>query len=259
MQTLTKLESYQLAKAQYSNTCLIENRYLTTLNYLKELNKAQGLEIDDISNRIKIMRETNQNLMNSYKELVDSYEFDQREFSVLVLVSENKRVYISKRIDITKDYYNHYQATGGRKEINETYEECAIREAKEEADVNIDKDKIIYVNICEGFRTFPDGKEILYKTVIYFANIGDQAPKRMEPEKNEIWISVELKDLENYQLTNSLQENKKKLIEMINNRIKLNSRKRKRPNKEISETNGATTPEGSVKLDDNDISNVEIE
>ena len=53
-----------------------------------------------------------------------------------------------------------------KKEHNENYEECAICEAKEEADVNIDE--LVFVILSKGFRIFlGEDKEVLYKTAIY--------------------------------------------------------------------------------------------
>ena len=71
-----------------------------------------------------------------------------------------------------------------KKEHNENYEECAICEAKEEADVNIDE--LVFVILSKGFRIFlGEDKEVLYKTAIYFANIRDQIPKRIEQDRND--------------------------------------------------------------------------
>jgi hypothetical protein len=56
----------------------------------------------------------------------------------------------------------------------------------------------------------------------------------MEPDRNDEWISVDLKDLHKYNLTKSFQDNIEKIIEMINNKIKINNRKRKKPNKPVN-------------------------
>src|SRR5437868_13377102 len=228
MQNLTSQEVYENALKLYSNTCYLETQYLTCLNNLKNLNKETCIEIKDIVNRIEVNMEMNLNLKKNHKATIDFYEYDQCEFSLCLLVNNKKQVWISRRNNITKDYFDHYQATGGKKEPNENYGECALREAKEEADVNIDE--FVFVILSKGFRKFPgEDKEVLYKTAVYFANIGDQIPKRVEQDRNDDWILVKLKDLHKYTLTKSLQENLPKIIEMINEKVKINSRKRKKP------------------------------
>ncbi|KAF0559873.1 penicillin-binding protein [Gigaspora margarita] len=72
-----------------------------------------------------------------------------------------------------KDYYNYYQSVCGMKENNETFEECAIQKTKEE--VNIKIEELNFINVHNWFYKFPDRKECLFKTLIYYSFI-DKIP-----------------------------------------------------------------------------------
>ncbi|CAG8735543.1 4348_t:CDS:2, partial [Cetraspora pellucida] len=74
------------------------------------------------------------------------------------------------------------------------------------------------------FRVFPnsEGKQILYHTAIYYS-ITDQVPQHTEPKNHTEWISVDLKELTNYDMTDSIRENiaeKRKLKEIEGSVIK---------------------------------------
>ncbi|RIB17239.1 hypothetical protein C2G38_2187870 [Gigaspora rosea] len=69
--------------------------------------------------------------MKTKKEIIDKYEQEVREFSLCLLVSSDKNVYLSKRCNPEKDYFDHIQSTGRFKE-----------------------------KMKKGFKQFPDGKEL---------------------------------------------------------------------------------------------------
>ncbi|RIB17502.1 hypothetical protein C2G38_2187123 [Gigaspora rosea] len=174
----------------------------------------------------------NKNLQNQLKQNIQSYENDLREFTICILVDNEKRIYLSRRNNPTKDFYGKYQVPGGGKKNNESYDQCAKRETKEETDVEIYE--LDLVTIHQGFRAFPDGKECMFKCAIYFALIGNQIPRQVEASNNNKWFSVELRDLGKYDLTDSLKEFKSIIVEKINSKfrsIKSKDHKKKDSNK----------------------------
>ncbi|CAG8723946.1 14743_t:CDS:2, partial [Gigaspora rosea] len=86
-------------------------------------------------------------------------------FFMFVGISD-KKVYLSKRCNPRKDYFDHIQSTGEFKELDETFEICTRREALEEA--NLELKELFFVCFRKGFKQFQDRKECLYKTAIYF-------------------------------------------------------------------------------------------
>ncbi|RHZ88775.1 hypothetical protein Glove_21g135 [Diversispora epigaea] len=82
-------------------------------------------------------------------------EKDMRHFSICILIDDSKRVWISRRNNSDKDFFDHYQVTGGSKENKETYLECAIREIEEETGITTQYDKL-HQEIFSGviFRNF---------------------------------------------------------------------------------------------------------
>ncbi|CAG8771770.1 13441_t:CDS:2, partial [Cetraspora pellucida] len=152
--------------------------------------KKNGFTIDTVYTQLCSEMEININLLNDTKDSISKLEKEAREFSLLILVNNDKKVYISQRINPFKDYHGKYQVIGGKKESNESYLDCAIREAKEEAGVEIKIEDLNLIGTCEGFRVFPDseGKQILYRTAIYFS-ITDQTLQHTEPKNHAEWIS----------------------------------------------------------------------
>ena len=234
-------QEYNIAKEQYNNTLRDETRYQTFLNTLNEM-KVIGFTTDPLINQVQAVFEINNNLKNDSKAILDKYEKDVHEFSVCILVSDDKKVWIARRNNILKEYYGKYQATGGHKEKDESFETCAIREAKEETGIEI-KD-IKFICLHEGFKKYIDEVECMYRCAIFYSSIQDQIPQRTEPEKNDDWIKVEIKDLYSYELTNSftirLDEIVAKLNEIKKVVKKSNSKKRKN---EDGLPNGITSPE----------------
>ncbi|RIB24510.1 NUDIX hydrolase domain-like protein [Gigaspora rosea] len=203
-------------------------------SFIQMLNKMRTyrFSVDQLVNQVNPHIEVNKNLQNQLKQNIQSYENDLREFTICILVDNEKRIYLSRRNNPTKDFYGKYQVPGGGKKNNESYDQCAKRETKEETDVEIHE--LDLVTIHQGFRVFPDGKECMFKCAIYFALIGNQIPKQVEASNNDEWFSVELRDLGKYDLTDSLKEFKSIIVEKINSKfrsIKSKDRKKKDSNK----------------------------
>ncbi|CAG8766733.1 6284_t:CDS:2, partial [Cetraspora pellucida] len=94
--------------------------------------------------------EINKNLLNDTKDSISKLKKEACEFSLLILVNNNKKVFISQRINLFKDYYRKYQVVEGKKESNESFLDCAIHEAKEEAGVEIKIEDLNLIGTCEG-------------------------------------------------------------------------------------------------------------
>ncbi|CAG8751003.1 10305_t:CDS:2, partial [Racocetra fulgida] len=99
--------------------------------------------ITDADAAIKKIRNHNMNLMQQYQATIDKYEQQIREFSLYLLISGDKKIWLSRKNNTYKDFYDYFQATGGAKEKNKIFEEYACREALEEA--NIELKKLIFV------------------------------------------------------------------------------------------------------------------
>ncbi|CAG8768473.1 26987_t:CDS:2 [Dentiscutata erythropus] len=129
----------------------------------------------------------------------------------LNLMKQYRKVRLSRRIDPTKDYCSLIQPI------------CGLKETPDK----------------KGYKEFPDGKNCLYRTAIYFSIIDGVVPQQIEPKKNEEWIVYNLKELSNLKVTPSVETNLKQITEAIQNKFKRISRKCKRVtvNKTVSNSN----------------------
>lgn len=99
----------------------------------------------------------------------------------IVIVNEEGKVLIGKR---TGSHAQKYSIPGGHLDLGETFEEGAIREIKEETDLNIIDPKVIAVtNNLETFRE--EGKH--YISIILLVTEFTGELKVMEPEKCQSW------------------------------------------------------------------------
>ncbi|RIB01966.1 hypothetical protein C2G38_2150216 [Gigaspora rosea] len=118
--------------------------------------RKHGFTIENesvLEKQIQLQLEINRNLMQQSQEVIDKIEEEVREFTLNVLVSHSKQV------------------AEGHKRKDESFEECAIRETLKEA--NVAMKELNYVDMDEGFRVFPDKKECLFRTLIYFTILED--------------------------------------------------------------------------------------
>ncbi|RIB09471.1 hypothetical protein C2G38_2208846 [Gigaspora rosea] len=166
--------------------------------FIQTLNKIRtyGFSVDQLVNQVNPHIEVNKNLQDQLEQNIQSYENDLREFTICILVNNEKKIYLSRRNNPIKDYY----------------------ETKEETDIEIHE--LDLVTIYQGFRVFPDGKECMFKCAIYFTLIGNQISKQMEASNNDEWFSVELKDIGKYDLIDSLKEFKSVIVKKINSKFR---------------------------------------
>src|SRR5207244_1097267 len=137
----------------YTNEEKKTSNFLEYLNlierYIKEM-RDFGILFEEINYDIlkknitfynEIRKEQLNAILKKYNKLLDNAE----NFSICVLFDEKQNIWLNKRINPKKDFYEYYQVAGGKLEPGETYQECAIREVKEESGIEIDKDKLIFI------------------------------------------------------------------------------------------------------------------
>jgi len=236
-------QTYLVCKKNYG---VFDSYRSDLLNYKETLEKMKKnrFSIDSVYTQLRAEIEVNENLLNDTKDSISKFEKEAREFSLLILVNNDKKVFISQHINPFKDYYGKYQVVGGKKESNESFLDCAIREAKEESGVEIKIEDLNLIGTCEGFRVFPnsEGKQILYRTAIYYSII-DQIPQHTEPKNHAEWISVDLKELTNYDMTDSIRENMSIILDKINKKFRsirnAESKKRSAEKRKLKEIEGS--------------------
>ena len=103
----------------------------------------------------------------------------------VILVNNDGKVLVGKRKNSHAPYY---LIPGGHLECSETFEDCAIREVKEETNIDIVDPKVIAVtNNLETYQQ--EGKHYI-SIILLVENVND-APKLVEPEKCESWLWVD--------------------------------------------------------------------
>ncbi|RIB08149.1 hypothetical protein C2G38_2212390 [Gigaspora rosea] len=197
-------------EVQYNN---FKREFTTISDYINEyeffiqtLNKMRTYKfsIDQLINQVNSYIEVNKNLQDQLKQNIQIYEKDVREFTICILVNNKKQIFISRRNNSTKDFYSKYQVSGGGKKNNESYEQYAKRETKEET--NVDIYELDLVTVHQGFR--------------------------VEASNNDEWFSVELKNFGKYDLTDSLKGFKSVIVEKINSKFRsIKSKDRKKNTK----------------------------
>lgn len=106
-----------------------------------------------------------------------------------VIIENNGQILIGKRVSKHAPYYS---IPGGHLEPGETFEEGAIREIKEETDLDIKDPK--FIAITNNLETFKKESKH-YISVILLATKFDGQVKIMEPDKNIDWQWVDPKKL----------------------------------------------------------------
>lgn len=106
-----------------------------------------------------------------------------------VIIQHEGKVLVGKRINSHAPFWS---IPGGKLELGETFEQCAIREIQEETNLLITDPKVIAItNNLETHRLF--GKH--YVSVIMVATSFSGELKRMEPEKCAEWCWVDPENL----------------------------------------------------------------
>lgn len=100
---------------------------------------------------------------------------------VCVLITKNNKILLGKRKGSHGD--GTWSTPGGHLEFFEKIKECAIREVKEETDMDIEISEDEIFTITNDFFE----KENKHYITLYLKAKTDQEPKNMEPEKCEEW------------------------------------------------------------------------
>ena len=103
--------------------------------------------------------------------------------SVAVLpVDEDGRVLLVRQID-----YGHWATIGGMIEVDETPEEAAVREAREEAGIELGLLRLLTAMGGPDFRGhYPNGDEVAYVSMVYQASIASGEPKHDGEETSDV-------------------------------------------------------------------------
>ena len=100
----------------------------------------------------------------------------------VVIINSDGKVLVGKR---TGSHAQKYAIPGGHLELGETFEQCAIREVKEET--NLDINNPIVIGITNNLETYKEeGKH--YISVVVLVKEYSGKLQLMEPEKCEEWI-----------------------------------------------------------------------
>lgn len=107
----------------------------------------------------------------------------------VVIVNHEGKVLIGKR---KGNHAPYYSIPGGNLELGETFEAGAIREIKEETDLDIQKPEVIAVtNNLETYRS----EGLHYLSIILLVRDFSGELKIMEPEKCNEWLWVDPQNL----------------------------------------------------------------
>lgn len=107
----------------------------------------------------------------------------------VILINKEGKILIGKRKTKIAPKYSIF---GGALEMGETFEEAAIREAKEETDLDIENPKVF--SITNNIETFKE-EGIHSISVILVTNEFSGELKVMEPDKCESWFWCDPNDL----------------------------------------------------------------
>lgn len=106
----------------------------------------------------------------------------------IIITNDQGQVLIGKR----KGFVEKYSIPGGNLEPGETFEAGAIREIKEETNLDIQNPTVI--GLTNNLETYKEtGKP--YISVVLLVNKFSGELKLMEPEKCEAWLWCDPKDL----------------------------------------------------------------
>lgn len=116
--------------------------------------------------------------------------FDYPQVGVgFVVINDDGKVLISKR---KGSHAEKYSIPGGHLDLGETFEECAIREMKEETNLDISEPKVIAVT--NNLETFKEEGKHYISTVVLIKKFSGEL-KNMEPHKCESLEWVDPREL----------------------------------------------------------------
>jgi ADP-ribose pyrophosphatase YjhB (NUDIX family) len=182
--------------------------------YIKEMQDygfSFNINFNEQKSSVMIFYEASSHQLVNSCEKYNKLHNNAEKFSICVLFDEKHNVWLNKRIDIKKDFYNCHQTVGGKLESGETYEGCIIREAKEESGIEIDKENLKFVCYDDYFSNF--GKKIFKCAIfVYYTN---EIPINREPEKQDDWFKIDINLMMGYKLTDSLSKYYNKIKQTI--------------------------------------------
>jgi len=100
----------------------------------------------------------------------------------VIVANQDGKILIGKRKGSHAPYYS---IPGGHLDMGETFEDGAVREAKEETDLDIKDPKVIAVT--NNLETYRD-EGLHYISIVLLAKDFSGELKNMEPEKCEEWL-----------------------------------------------------------------------
>ena len=102
-----------------------------------------------------------------------------------VIIIKNNKILVGKR---TGSHAQKYSIPGGHLEVGETFEEAAIREIKEETNLDIEDPQVIAItNNLETYRQ----ENVHYISIILLVKEFSGELKIMEPDSCEEWLWVD--------------------------------------------------------------------
>ena len=107
----------------------------------------------------------------------------------VVVHNKNGQVLVGKRMG---NHAPHWSIFGGHLEMGETFEQCAIREIKEELGIDVSNPQIF--GVSNNLHTYQaEGKHTISICISVEYNSENGAPRNMEPHKCEAitWVSPE--------------------------------------------------------------------
>tara|TARA_B110000208_G_C11724279_1_gene413928 strand:- start:305 stop:748 length:444 start_codon:yes stop_codon:yes gene_type:complete len=66
----------------------------------------------------------------------------------------NNKILISQRSEKKKEYPLYWEFTGGKFEESESVDQCIVREIKEELNLNVEFNKVLYTKIHKNYRLY---------------------------------------------------------------------------------------------------------
>jgi len=107
----------------------------------------------------------------------------------VIIINNDGHILIGKR---KGSHAPHYSIPGGKVDLGETFEACAIREIKEETNLDIQQPKVI--GVINDLKTYQDDKVHFISIILVTKNFSGDL-KVMEPKKCDGWQWVDPKKL----------------------------------------------------------------
>lgn len=107
----------------------------------------------------------------------------------MIIENKMKKILIERRTDSNK-----WCLPGGCQELGETFEETAIREIKEETNLEVRKEDLELVGVVSGITRrnfYPNGDEVYNNTVVFCTDTYIGTLKMDNESKELIFVSVE--------------------------------------------------------------------